>query len=193
MLVRLRDGRDVIVIGQKSGVGFALDPDKRGAIVWQYRAGQGSALGGMEFGSAADAEHAYFAVADGNQPSAGELHAVGLTNGTRAWMAPPRPVMCGERGRGCTPAILGAITVIPGAVFAGAMDGGLRAYSTNDGTVLWEFNTNGAFATVNGVKANGASINGPGPVVAGGMVFVNSGYGALGGRPGNVLLAFAPE
>lgn len=185
--------RDLIVLGQKSGVGFALDPDKQGAIVWQYRAGKGSALGGMEFGSAADAERVYFPVADGNQPTAGELHAVRLASGERAWMTPPRPVLCGERGRGCTPAILGAITVIPGAVFAGAMDGGLRAYSTADGALLWEFNTNGDFPTVNGVKASGASINGPGPVVAGGMVFVNSGYGTLGGRPGNVLLAFAPD
>ena len=32
--------------------------------------------------------------------------------------------------------------------------------------------------------------NESGPAIAGGMVFLNSGYGALGGRPGNVLLAF---
>ena len=47
-------GRDLIVIGQKSGVGWALDPDKQGAVVWQYRAGKGSALGGIECGSAVD-------------------------------------------------------------------------------------------------------------------------------------------
>lgn len=193
MLVRLANGRELIVIGQKSGVGFALDPDKRGEIVWQYRAGKGSALGGMEFGSAADETNAYFPVADPSQPTAGELHAVRLTTGERVWMAPPRPLLCGARGRGCTPAILAAITVIPGAVFAGAMDGGVRAYATTDGSVLWEFDTNREFPTVNGVKASGASINGPGPIVAGGMLFVNSGYGALGGRPGNVLLAFAAE
>jgi polyvinyl alcohol dehydrogenase (cytochrome) len=105
----------------------------------------------------------------------------------------PQPVKCGERGRGCTPAILAAITVMPGAVFAGALDGGLRIYSTTDGRILWEFDTNREFTTVNGVAAKGASINGPGPIVAGGMLYVNSGYGALGGRPGNVLLAFGPE
>lgn len=193
IVVTTASGRDLIVIGQKSGVGFALDPDKRGEIVWQYRAGKGSALGGMEFGSAADDTNAYFPVADPNQPTAGEIHAVRLATGERAWMAPPRPLLCGARGRGCTAAILAAITVIPGAVFAGAMDGGLRAYATTDGSLLWEFDTNREFQTVNGVKAAGASINGPGPIVAGGMVFVNSGYGALGGRPGNVLLAFAAE
>jgi polyvinyl alcohol dehydrogenase (cytochrome) len=46
---------------------------------------------------------------------------------------------------------------------------------------------------VNGVVAKGGSIDGAGPVVAGGMVFVNSGYPRNGGMPGNVLLAFAPE
>lgn len=183
-------GKDLIVIGQKSGVGWALDPDRQGALVWQYRAGKGSALGGMEFGSALDGERAYFPVADGNQPTAGELHAVTLATGERAWVAMPRPLLCGERMRGCTPALLAAITVIPGVVFAGAQDGGIRAYSTKDGSLIWEYDTNREFQTVNGVAAKGASINGPGPVVAGGMLFINSGYGALGGRPGNVLLAF---
>jgi polyvinyl alcohol dehydrogenase (cytochrome) len=183
-------GKDLIVIGQKSGIGWALDPDRQGAVVWQYRAARGSALGGMEFGSALDAERAYFPVADGNQATAGELHAVTLATGERAWVAMPQPLKCGERARGCTPALLAAITVIPGVVFAGSQDGGIRAYSTSDGSILWEYDTNRSFDTVNGVAARGASINGPGPVVVGGMLFINSGYGALGGRPGNVLLAF---
>ena len=52
---------------------------------------------------------------------------------------------------------------------------------------------NREFTTVNGVKANGASFGGGGPVVAGGMMFTNSGYGAPAGRGGNVLLAFGVE
>jgi polyvinyl alcohol dehydrogenase (cytochrome) len=36
-------------------------------------------------------------------------------------------------------------------------------------------------------------MDGPGPIVAGGMLFVNAGYGGLVGRPGNVLLAFGLE
>ena len=192
MLARV-GGRDLIVIGQKSGVGWALDPDKRGAVVWQYRAGAGSALGGMEFGSTVDSEYAYFPVADGNGPHAGELHAVRLDTGERAWMAAPAAVKCGARGRGCTPAILAAISSMPGAVLAGANDGGIRAYSTKDGHILWEFDTNRDFTTVNGVAAKGASMDGAGPAIGAGMVFVNSGYGSLGGRAGNVLLAFGPE
>ena len=75
-------------------------------------------------------------------------------------------------------------------IFSGSNDGALRAYSTTDGTVLWQFDTNREFGAINGVPAKGASLIGPGPVVAGGMVYVNSGYGGFGGRAGNVLLAF---
>ena len=64
MLTRTAAGRDLLVIGQKSGVGYALDPDHDGAIVWQYRAGRGGLLGGIEWGSAVDGERAYFAVSD---------------------------------------------------------------------------------------------------------------------------------
>jgi polyvinyl alcohol dehydrogenase (cytochrome) len=83
-----------------------------------------------------------------------------------------------------------AISVIPGVVFSGSNDGALRAYSAKDGTVLWLVNTNQEFQTVNGVPAKGASMLGPGPVIADSMLFVPSGYGAFGGRPGNVLLAY---
>jgi len=56
--------------------------------------------------------------------------------------------------------------------------------------VIWQFDTNREFTTVNRVRANGGSIQGAGPTVAGGMVYVNAGYGDHMGRPGNVLLAF---
>jgi polyvinyl alcohol dehydrogenase (cytochrome) len=202
ILTTLPNGKDVIVDGQKSGVGWAFDPDNRGAVLWQYRAGKGSALGGIEFGVAVDGEQAYFAVSDtvgppslGSDPTLqpGGLHAVKLATGQRSWFAAPPPPKCGAAGRGCNAAILAAITVIPGVVFTGSNDGGVRGFSTKDGALLWEFDTNREFETVNGVPAKGASISGPGPIVAGGMVYINSGYGALGGRPGNVLLAFGVD
>ena len=67
----------------------------------------------------------------------------------------------------------------------------MYAYSTADGRVLWSFDTNRPFETVNRAAAKGGNINAAGPVVAGGMVFVPSGYSDLGGgNRGNVLLAF---
>jgi polyvinyl alcohol dehydrogenase (cytochrome) len=184
-------GRDLLVIGQKSGVAFAMDPDREGALVWQYRAGRGGPLGGIEWGAAADAERAYFAVSDITHPQPGGLHAVALATGERAWHALPPAPACGN-GRGCNAAQSAAVTAIPGVVFSGSNDGALRAYSTTDGALLWAFDSNREFHAVNGIAARGASMQGPGAAVAGGMVFVNSGYGAFGGRPGNVLLAFGP-
>ena len=78
-------------------------------------------------------------------------------------------------------------------MLAVSLDGGLRAYSTADGKILWQFDTNKEFDTVNGVKATGASIDGSPLVVGGGMIFVNSGYGGIAARPGNVLLAFGVD
>jgi polyvinyl alcohol dehydrogenase (cytochrome) len=189
ILAKLSSGRDVLIAGQKSGVGWALDPDKEGATIWQYRAGQGSALGGMEWGSAVDSVNAYFPNSDIGLPKPGGLHAVNLATGERVWYAPPPPPICGS-GRGCNAAQTAAITVIPGVVFSGSNDGALRAYSTKDGAILWEYDTNREFKTLNGVAARGASMHSGGPTIAGGMVYVNSGYGDHGGRPGNVLLAF---
>jgi polyvinyl alcohol dehydrogenase (cytochrome) len=185
-------GRDLIVIGQKSGIAFAMDLDRNGEVLWQYRAGRGGTLGGIEWGAAVDAERAYFAVSDITTPQPGGLHAVSLATGTRAWFTPPAAPACGS-GRGCNAAQSAAVTAIPGAVFSGSNDGSIRAYSTATGEILWQFDTNREFNSVNGVPARGASIIGPGAAIAGGMVFVNSGYGAFGGRPGNVLLAFGPE
>ena len=85
------------------------------------------------------------------------------------------------------------MTVIPGAVLSGSLDGGMRAYSTKDGSIIWTFDTNRSFDTVNGVAATGGGIEGQGAIVAGGMVFFNSGYGGVLNRPGNVLLAFGMD
>jgi polyvinyl alcohol dehydrogenase (cytochrome) len=84
----------------------------------------------------------------------------------------------------------GAVTLIPGVVFSGSLDGHLRAYSSATGKMVWEVDTRQEYQTVNGVKAHGGSLNGAGPTVVGGTVCVNSGYGIFG-MPGNVLLAFS--
>jgi polyvinyl alcohol dehydrogenase (cytochrome) len=191
ILRSLPGGKQILVVGQKSGVAYGLDPDKKGAVVWQFRAGKGSALGGLEWGSAADDQLAYLPVSDVLRPQAeqGGLFAVKLATGEQVWHTASPAVTCASP-RGCNPAQSAAISVIPGVVFSGAMNGYLRAYSTTDGKIIWEFNTGQEFKTVNGVAAKGGSINGPGPTIGGGMLFTNSGYGAFGGVAGNVLLAF---
>jgi polyvinyl alcohol dehydrogenase (cytochrome) len=190
VLATLGNGRQLIVAGQKSGVVYALDPDRKGQQVWRYRAGGGSGLGGIQWGIAVDADRVYVPVAEIYNPEPGGLHAVDLATGDRVWHAPPEPPLCGRLNRGCSGAQFSAVTAIPGVVLSPSNDGGLRAYAAKDGAVLWRTDTNGEFRTVNRVRAHGGSMNGPAPVVAGGSIFIGSGYGAFGLRPGNVLLSY---
>jgi polyvinyl alcohol dehydrogenase (cytochrome) len=207
ILRSLPNGKRVLVIGQKSGMAHALDPDHEGAILWQTRVGKGGPLGGSQWGSAVDRDTMYVSVSDiqikgvvldSSTPQGyrleldstqgGGLTALRLSNGEKVWSA--KPPSCGER-KPCSPAQSGALTGIPSAVFSGSLDGHLRAYSTATGEVFWDVDTVQEYQTVNGQPARGGSLDGPGPVIAGGMLYVSSGYGQFGGIPGNVLLAFS--
>jgi polyvinyl alcohol dehydrogenase (cytochrome) len=193
ILKTLPGGRRVLAVGQKSGLAWGIDAET-GVVIWQHRVGQGTPLGGIEWGGAADDQHVYYPNADGllGMKAAGGLAAIKLATGERTWWAPPIAT-CQDAGFKCIPAQSAAATAIPGVVFSGATDGMMRAYSAADGKVIWEFATARDFETVNGVPARGGSINGPGPTVVNGMVYFNSGYGAFGQLAGNVLLAFGVQ
>jgi polyvinyl alcohol dehydrogenase (cytochrome) len=138
--------------------------------------------------------NAYIGTGDALSPQPGGMHAVNLETGKRVWYTPPQPKLCsGDAEQRCNASQGGAITAIPGVVFSSGADGGLRAYASNNGSILWTFDTNRPFQTVNGVAATGATMDAAGPVAAGGMLFVNSGYNGIVGRAGNVLLAFQVE
>ena len=171
-------GRRVLLAGQKSGQVFAHDPDRQGARVWTAtlvdKVGEAEIL----FGGAADEQTAYFGLDNG------VLVALDIATGAKRWSA---SVTSTAKRRGLT----AALTAIPGAVLSGGQDGRLRMFSAGSGQVIWDYDMLQDFKTVNGVAARGGSMGAPGPVVAGGMLFVGSGYVGLGnGTPGNVLLAF---
>jgi len=202
ILRTLASGRRVLIAGQKSGVVHALDPDDKGKLLWQTRVGKGGMLGGIQWGPAADRETAYVALSDlglipapegviPDPKTGGGLFAIQMATGEKLWSALPPEGGC--KTPHCSPAQSAAVTVIPGVVFSGSLDGHLRAYSSKDGKILWDYDTARDFETVNGVPAKGGALDGPGAAVAGGMVVVNSGYGFFNGMPGNVLLAFGVE
>jgi polyvinyl alcohol dehydrogenase (cytochrome) len=201
ILVTTSTGRPLLLAGQKSGIVWAFDPDDNGKVVWQSRVAKGGINGGVQWGMASDGQRVYAATSDVvvsrtatarvlDPTAGGGVTALRVTDGSVEWHAEPPP--CAGRPN-CSPAQLAAVTAIPGVVFAGSLDGHLRAYSAQDGKLIWDFDTVREYQTVNGVKASGGAIDGPGPVVVNGMVLVNSGYTRFGGIPGNVLLAFAPE
>ncbi len=189
-------GRAVLLAGQKSGVIMALDPQDRGKVLWQAKVGQGSALGGIEWGIAADDQNVYVPVSDVNAKTDAKpgLTALKIATGKQLWHVPAPEAPCSWNPRTCSHAQSAAISVVPGVVFSGTMDGHLRAYSAEDGAILWEFDTaQKPWDTVNGVAARGGVLDATGPTVANGMVYVNSGYGRQVGQPGNVLLAFSVD
>jgi polyvinyl alcohol dehydrogenase (cytochrome) len=204
ILVSLPNAKRALLLGQKSAVIYAVDPDRRGQVLWQARIGKGGTVGGIEWGSATDGRNIYVALSDigfqvdrkpGSNDRAynldptmgGGLFAFRIDNGERLWQTPPPG--CGDR-RPCSPAQSAAVTAIPGVVWSGAADGHLRGYSSSDGKIIWDYDTAHEYQTVNGVSGRGGAIDVAGPVVAGGMLFTVSGYPARGGLAGNVLLAF---
>jgi len=190
VLQTLRDGTRRLIVVTKPGDVLALDPDKRGELVWRMnvtgpvvgdgpaRAGEPSPPG-IYWGAAISQEAAYFGLTRGG------MGAIDIATGKRLWLS---PLDTQDKV-----SYASATTAFPGVVLQGSSDGKLQAVSTTNGRLLWSFETRCEFDTVNGVKARGGSISAPGPVVADGMVLVGSGYAVLGGTPGNVVLAFSPE
>jgi polyvinyl alcohol dehydrogenase (cytochrome) len=204
ILHTLESGQQILIASQESRRTAVLDPDRNGAIIWQGVPSDRKTGVSGNLGPADDGELLYVPLAFATHQEAesaeglaaeGGLVAVYPETGRRAWTAiVPKPTDCPDpTSRYCTSANQGAVTAIPGVVFTGSMDGTMRAYSTRDGSVLWAYSTNRSFETINGVKAHGGSLGGPGPTVVNGMVYWGSGYAILGTPPGNVLLAFSIE
>ncbi len=191
ILKSLPGGRSLLIAAQKSGMVYAIDPDQKGALVWQRRIASGGPLGGIQWGGAADDSMVFYPRSDwdGTKPAAGGgLFALHILTGEIAWsQTPPRPACLKQDG--CSAAQMAPITAIPQAVFSGSMDGHLRAYDAQSGKVIWDFNTAKPFKTVNGAQAHGGSLVATGPLVVGGMLYINSGY--TNAMDGNVLLAFS--
>ena len=81
---------------------------------------------------------------------------------------------------------------MPGVVLSGSVDGHLRAFSTATGAIVWGFDTVRSYEIVNGIAGRGGSLNVGGPALAGGMLFVSSGY-VQNGMPGNVVVGLSVD
>jgi polyvinyl alcohol dehydrogenase (cytochrome) len=196
ILRTLADGKQLILAGQKSGIVYALDPDHAGDLLWQTKVADDPVPGGIEWGAAADHRRLYVALSGlAAEPdnAAGALAALDMRTGAKRWYTPAPSPACTWGPEACTHAQAQAVTVIPGVAFSGSMDGHLRAYSTIDGKVMWDYETAKDFPTVNGIRASGGSLDQGGATIVNGVVYINSGYGQRNGQPGNVLLAFSVD
>lgn len=195
ILRTLKGGKQVLLAGQKSSQVYALDPDRKGEVIWTHRLSQGGPLGGVEFGPAADADTFYVGIADIFTPAkpARGLFAFRIADGEQLWSTPSPEVECAWKNPFCAGSLSQAVSAMPGAVFAGAMDGHFRAYDAKTGKIVWDFDTARPVKSVSGREAKGGVMDGAGPTIAGGMVYVNSGYQGRSGTPGIVLMAFSVD
>jgi polyvinyl alcohol dehydrogenase (cytochrome) len=207
-------GKQVVLSGQKSGIAYGMDA-KTGKLLWRRQVGNGSSLGGIEWGMATDGKRLYVPNSDiislmdefrrprGDavlavkpEPAKPGLTALNPLTGKVIWHVDAPHAPCsyfGDRSRDrtpngpCLPAQSAAIAVIPGVVFSGLVDGWFRAYNAATGKVIWEYSTTAQkYDTVNGLKAQpGGSIDSMGPVVADGVVYVYSGYSGASNTGGN--------
>jgi polyvinyl alcohol dehydrogenase (cytochrome) len=177
------NGKDVLVAAGKGGVAVGLDPADNGKLLWRTQLWETTAppaSGLVVWGGTADGQRVYYPL----QQAGGGLKALQLLTGKVDWNA---PIEADRRGQA------GPASSIPGVVFTGGWDGILRAVDAM-GKIIWTYDSKLDYKTVNGVIANGGSFGSAGPVVAGGMLYVSSGYtGIMGGSQGNVLLAFGVE
>ena len=190
ILRKLPGGKSVVVFGIKDGTAIALDPDRKGAVVWKVHAveipkGQEknfmARLNGIVWGGAADDRNVYYGLQSGG------MIALKLATGERVWKATfPKPGTARVSNSA-------AATAMPGVAFVAGTDGKLLAVSTADGKILWEYDTAQKFETVNKVAAKGGAINSIGPTIVNGMLFIGSGYAVTGSNSGNVLLAFSVQ
>lgn len=203
ILVTLQGGRRILAAGHKSGIVYGVDPDRNGEVLWATRVGEGGTMGGVQWGQATDGRNIYVAnsdigrimltysnFTDADPKRGGGMFAIDLATGKQVWHAPP--ASCGDRQR-CSPAQSGAVSAIPGVAFSGSVDGHVRGYAADSGKVVWDFDTAREYESVNGVETWGGSLDGAGPVIGGGMMYVSSGYTLGGGMSGNVLIAFSVE
>jgi polyvinyl alcohol dehydrogenase (cytochrome) len=195
ILRTLTSGRQILIAGQRSGMIYGLDPEHSGDLLWQTKGPDGKSAGSIDAGMAADHHSVYAALsglgADPSNPG-GSLVAIDMKTGAKRWQTPAPSAACSwSSASPCAHGEAQAVTVIPGAAFSGSMDGHLRAYSTIDGKILWDYDTAKDFTTVNRVKAGGGSLDLGGATIVNGVVYVNSGSDR--GSPGNVLLAFSIE
>ena len=186
VLHSLPGGKSIVVAGTKDGKLFALDPDKKGAVVWQTKVVDNPPgtplfrLSGIVWGGAFDEKAAYYG------QTGGGITAIQLTTGEKLWQKP-----LAEPGKRVNNGA--AATAMEGVVFIAGSDGKIHALKSADGTEIWSYATDRPFETVNKVEAKGGSIASIGPTIVNGMLFIGSGYGVIGGPTGNVLLAFGVE
>lgn len=220
ILTKNSQGRDIIIAGDKKGSVYQLDPGT-GTLNWETRLGAGGKLGGIHWGMAVDDTQIYASIADVTAAKSSVIdsalgtdlvgwssldvpmiqvpnampgiYALNKDTGTVNWEIHDTHFY----GNTMVDSIYSAaLSVTNDVLFAASLDGVVKAFRTSNGDPLWRYDTAISIDDVQGRAGNGGTIEGPGPVIAGDNVLVNSGYNTFGGTnefqagPGNALFVF---
>lgn len=188
----LSKDKDILVVGQKSGVVHALDPDDDGRLLWSNKIAEGGDLGGIMYGLASDAEKIYVPVADVDSPKGlftGSLVAIDAASGIVVWRAAAPKPACNWDSKHCVGGQVAAVTAVSDMVFTGFWDGYLRIYAADDGRLLKEIDTAVDYDAVNGV-ASGGQVSGYPVSVGKNALYVTSGASSIM-KSGNALLVYS--
>ncbi len=189
--ILLEDG-NTLIAGDKGGVVYSLRADT-GALNWSNKVSKGSTLGGIHWGMAVDSRRVYVAATDfhidkatggvadliaGAKPG---IYALNLQSGAIEWEIHPTHTFEGLT----TPSLYSAsLSVSNDLLFAGSLDGVVRAFATRDGSEKWSLDTAVTFSDINGETGNGGTIDSVGVIVAGDGLLINSGYSTFQGVDG---------
>ena len=178
--------RDVVGIGQKSGVYWALDA-ATGRYLWSRLVGPGADPGGIQWGTAYDGDRIYAAIGPNTNPTnvkqeytlpSGET----ITGGSWAGLSPATGRILWQTADPQGAADLASLTVANGVVYAGSMahtGDQMYALDASTGSILWQF------------PAGGSVVGGP--AVVRGTVYWGSGYARTGGIGNNKFYAFSVD
>jgi polyvinyl alcohol dehydrogenase (cytochrome) len=189
------DGRDVVGIGEKSGVYIVLDA-KTGAFVWNTLVGPGGDQGGFEWGSAYDGNRIYVSLTDQHHipydlTENGQLTDTVATGGSWAALDPARGRILWQTADPQSESVpgfsgvgvwdLGPVSVANGVAYVSSMaktGNAMYALDAATGKILWGFNS-------------GSSVNAA-PSIVDGSLFWGSGYSRSGveGSGNTRLFAF---
>jgi polyvinyl alcohol dehydrogenase (cytochrome) len=204
---KLKDGREMVFAGQKSGTVWAMHPDT-GKVIWRRDIGTGAPNGGIHWGIAYKDDTVFVPVAQIGRPLPGGepidpglqrgMYAVDARTGAIKWHYTVMPDCANGRDKKAPRCdrnygFSGAPTIVDGAIIQGSLDGRLFALDLKTGREIWTFDTLRDYATLNGVPGKGGSIDAASIVAVNGLLLSGSGYGMFGQAPGNVLLAFKPK
>jgi polyvinyl alcohol dehydrogenase (cytochrome) len=204
---KLKDGREMVFAGQKSGTVWAMHPDT-GKVIWRRDIGTGAPNGGIHWGIAYKDDTVFVPVAQIGRPLPGGepidpglqrgMYAVDARTGAIKWHYTVMPDCANGRDKKAPRCdrnygFSGAPTIVDGAIIQGSLDGRLFALDLKTGREIWTFDTLRDYATLNSVPGKGGSIDAASIVAVNGLLLSGSGYGMFGQAPGNVLLAFKPK